>query len=266
MTEEIERFIEEKILLAADTISKYMLANGDITISGTSYTRSKITNNDCLLVYGYSTLVTHILLEAKSKFPDIHVVVVDSRPKYEGKQTLEKLIKHEINCSYVLINGVSFIMNRVSKVILGAHALLANGYVMGPIGASQIALVAKSFNVPVVVCCETYKFCEKVQTDALVNNELGNPFDLLPSQSKTMENEKAVPNEEESVNTSSNENITLLNLIYDVTPPDLISCVITDMGMLPCTSVPVVLRLKNRDLTGLTSRKAKTDAQNENTN
>ena len=41
-------------------------------------------------------------------------------------------------------------MNRVSKVILGAHALMANGYVMGQIGSSQIALVAKSFNVPVV--------------------------------------------------------------------------------------------------------------------
>jgi translation initiation factor eIF-2B subunit delta len=61
---------------------------------------------------------------------------------------------------------------------------------MSTIGSSQIALVAKSFNVPVVVCCETYKFCEKVQTDALVNNELGNPMNLLNFSSKT-QNQKS---------------------------------------------------------------------------
>ncbi|KAL0164317.1 hypothetical protein M9458_040070, partial [Cirrhinus mrigala] len=54
----------------------------------------------------------------------------------------------------------------VSKVFLGAHALLANGYVMSRVGTSQIALVAKAYNVPVLVCCETYKFCERVQTDS----------------------------------------------------------------------------------------------------
>lgn len=58
-------------------------------------------------------------------------------------------------------------------MIVGAHGLLANGYVMSRIGTSIIALVAKSYNVPVLVCCETYKFCDKVLTDAFVTNELG---------------------------------------------------------------------------------------------
>ena len=58
-------------------------------------------------------------------------------------------------------------------MIVGAHGLLANGYVMSRIGTSLIALVAKSYNVPVLVCCETYKFCDKVLTDAFVTNELG---------------------------------------------------------------------------------------------
>lgn len=39
----------------------------------------------------------------------------------------------------------------------------------------------------------------------------------------------------------------LLNLVYDVTPPDFVDLVITDLGMIPCTSVPVVLRVKNVD-------------------
>jgi translation initiation factor eIF-2B subunit delta len=150
LNEEIETFIHEKIILAADTICKYILANSDIVISGTSYSKSKITDDDIILTYGYSSLVLNILLQARHKFPNMQVVVVDSRPRQKGKIMLEQLIKHNINCTYILINGISFIMNRVTKVILGAHALLANGYVMSPIGSSQIALVAKSFNVPVV--------------------------------------------------------------------------------------------------------------------
>ena len=39
--------------------------------------------------------------------------------------------------------------------------------------------------------------------------------------------------------------LSLLNLTYDVTPPDLVSLVITDLCMMPCTSVPVVLRVRN---------------------
>ena len=42
--------------------------------------------------------------------------------------------------------------------------------------------MAKSCNVPVLVCCETYKFSERVQTDSFVFNELGrhsNPSKLF---------------------------------------------------------------------------------------
>ena len=38
--------------------------------------------------------------------------------------------------------------------------------------------------------------------------------------------------------------LTLLNLVYDVTPPEFVSVVITEYGLIPCTSVPVVLRMK----------------------
>lgn len=150
LVEEIDKFVEEKIILAAETINKYILADVNNIISGTSYARSKISDNDTILIFGYSNLVNYILIEAKKRFPNIHVIVVDSRPKYRGKKTLEKLLKYDIECSYILINGISYIMNRVNKVILGAHALLANGYVMAQIGSSQIALVAKAFNVPVI--------------------------------------------------------------------------------------------------------------------
>lgn len=57
--------------------------------------------------------------------------------------------------------------------MLGAHALLANGFVMSRAGSSMVTAAAATRNVPVLICCETYKFCERVQADSFVFNELG---------------------------------------------------------------------------------------------
>jgi translation initiation factor eIF-2B subunit delta len=40
--------------------------------------------------------------------------------------------------------------------------MLANGNVISRVGTSMVAMMARQYNVPVLVCCETYKFSEKV--------------------------------------------------------------------------------------------------------
>uniref|UniRef100_A0A8C2AMB5 Translation initiation factor eIF2B subunit delta n=1 Tax=Cyprinus carpio TaxID=7962 RepID=A0A8C2AMB5_CYPCA len=219
----IDSYINEKIILASEAISKYAI--------------EKISDGDVILVYGCSSLVNHILCKAFEKQRKFRVIVVDSRPRLEGREALRRLVKKGIRCTYVLISALSYILPEVSKVFLGAHALLANGYVMSRVGTSQIALVAKAYNVPVLVCCETYKFCERVQTDSFVSNELDDPDDLIVTRNgkSHLENWQTV------------KSLGLLNLVYDVTPPDFVDLVITDLGMIPCTSVPVVLRVKNVD-------------------
>jgi translation initiation factor eIF-2B subunit delta len=99
---------------------------------------------------------------------------------------------------------------------------------------SKVSLVAKSANKPVIVCCETYKFCERVQTDAIVSNELGDPSQLVFEDSPIANSWKDA------------KKLTVLNINYDITPPDLIALVITELGAIPCTSVPVVLRVKEQ--------------------
>ena len=47
---------------------------------------------------------------------------------------------------------------------------------------------------------------------------------------------------------ASNPKINVLNMTYDVTPPTFISAVITELGILPCTSVAVVIRMQNKQL------------------
>lgn len=50
---------------------------------------------------------------------------------------------------------------------------------MSRVGTAQVALIAKAFNVPVLVACETHKSCERVQTDSIVHNELGKETNVI---------------------------------------------------------------------------------------
>ncbi|KYN02506.1 Translation initiation factor eIF-2B subunit delta [Cyphomyrmex costatus] len=220
----IDTYISEQIQLADKAIS--------LTI------QSKISNGNVILTYGYSSLIHKILVEAHSAGKQFRVVVVDGRPWLEGKEQLRRLAKHGIECSYILINALSFIMPEVSKVFLGAHAILANGAVMSRVGTAQVALMAKAFNVPVLVACETHKSSERVQTDSIVHNELGNADDLVNHQSNGNSKKSLLSN------WRTKKSLNLLNITYDVTPADLVTAVVTELAILPCTSVPVILRIK----------------------
>ncbi|NWI67039.1 EI2BD factor, partial [Todus mexicanus] len=280
LQETIDKYLREKILLAAEAISRSAF--------------EKINDNDVILVYGCSSLVNRTLCDAHvKKGRAFRVIVVDSRPRLEGRETLRRLVRKGIHCTYVMINAISYVLPEVSKVLLGAHALLANGSVMSRVGTSQIALVSKAYNVPVLVCCETYKFCERVQTDSFVSNELGTasvplspprcrpgraalPCRSLPGRGAATRGKGGLGGTEalslplippaaplsaddpddlivlrkgqaQLGGWAENKSLRLLNLVYDVTPPDLVDLVITDLGMIPCTSVPVVLRVKSVD-------------------
>lgn len=79
---------------------------------------------------------------------------------------------------YFVLN-LRIFFSKVSKVLLEANTLLANGYMMADLGSSQIALIARASNKPVLICCETYKFSERVHTDSFVFNEAGNYSSLV---------------------------------------------------------------------------------------
>ncbi|XP_017072996.1 translation initiation factor eIF-2B subunit delta isoform X2 [Drosophila eugracilis] len=214
----IDTYIENQIGKAAQAISGFL--------------QEKITDGDVLLTFACSSLIQFICEEAKRRQVAFRVIVVDSRPGCEGQEMLRRLHAHGIPCTYVLINAVGYVMAEATKVLLGAHALLANGYVMARTGTAQVALVANAHNVPVLVCCETHKFSERFQTDAIVYNELSDPNQLVRGDKCQLNN------------WSAKGKLMPLNLSYDITPPELVSAVVTEVAILPCTSVPVILRIK----------------------
>ncbi|KAF4394304.1 hypothetical protein G4B88_018454 [Cannabis sativa] len=222
---DIDRFISEKIILADKVIVKHAV--------------TKIRDGDILLTYGSSSAVEMILQHAHELGRQFRVVVVDSRPKLEGQLLLRRLVEKGLNCTYTNINAVSYIMHEVTRVFLGASSVLCNGTVYSRVGTACVAMVAHAFRVPVLVCCEAYKFHERVQLDSICSNELGDPDAI-----------SKVPGREETIgldDCAKSEKLQHLNLIYDATPSDYISMIITDYGMVPPTSVPVIVREYRRE-------------------
>jgi len=196
----------------------------------------KIANGDVILTYATSTVVEAVLKQAHDAGKQFRVIVVDSRPKLEGKVLLRKLATHGLRCTYTLLNSISYVMKEVNKIILGAAAMLSNGTVIARVGTSMIGMMAHANNVPVLVCCETYKFHERVQLDSLTSNELGDPTDLTIVDRDDLRYGNVL------AGWKSLSKLKLLNLIYDVTPVNFVSMVITEVGMIPPTSVPAILR------------------------
>ena len=121
---------------------------------------SKIAESDVILTFASSHVVEMILRRAHFEGKAFRLIIVDARPKLEGKELLHRLLRAGIKCTYIHINALSYVMKDVTRVILGAAALLSNGAVIGRVGSAVVALMAKMHNVPLLICCETYKFAE----------------------------------------------------------------------------------------------------------
>lgn len=192
----------------------------DKAISG--HVSCKIVNGDVLLVYGHSEVILKVLLEQKELNKQFRVICVDSRPLLEGKKSLLALREAGIPCTYILLNCISYVMKDVTKVLLGASALMTDGSLLGRVGTACVALTAQRKSV--LVCCETYKISNRVQLESITGNELGDP---------------------NLVYEGKQDNLRMLNLLYDLTPSNYISGIVSEMGIVPPTSVAVLLREMN---------------------
>ena len=111
---------------------------------------------------------------------------------------------------------------------------------------SIIIYITSTFIVLISLACEIsimstlflfYSFIWSFTSVDLLIIHTGDPDDLVYIGNKT-----PYLNDWRDYNS-----LTLLNLVYDVTPPEFISLVITELGLIPCTSVPVVLRMKQAE-------------------
>ena len=243
----IETFISEKIQLADQSIIAF--ASG------------RIAPNDVVLVFASSYTVEQVLLHTMHQGVTFRVIVADAGPKFEGKDLMQRLQQAGLHCSYVYLHALSYVMPEVTKLFLGASSMLLNGTLVARAGTALVCMLAHQHGVPALVCCETYKFAERVLLDSICFNELGDPDELLPEEERA----DAAAREESGVappgaaKSGSGEGekaaggaraadwrdiprLKLLNLMYDATPMKYLTMVVTEVGVIPPTSVPAVIR------------------------
>lgn len=186
-----------------------------------------------------SSLVQKILLHAHSEGKRFSVIVVDSRPLLEGKKLLHALTSTEppIPCTYAFLSALPSVVSEATTVLVGAHSLHSNGAVYSRAGTALVAMMAKAHGVPVVVCCETYKFSETVMLDGFGKNELGTWNSFRSDECIFRGCIQSAPAKFSPSEPKPNLTLEVLNPLYDVTPPASITAVVTEVGMIPPTSI-----------------------------
>ncbi|RAH76217.1 IF-2B-domain-containing protein [Aspergillus japonicus CBS 114.51] len=271
----IDSFIREKITVADQVIA--------------SSAAQKIQDGDVIVTFAGSSIVKQTLLLAHKQGKKFRVSIIDSRPLFEGKSLARTLANAGLDVQYSLVHGISHAIKAASKVFLGAHAMTSNGRLYSRVGTALVAMSAKEraggVEVPVIVCCETVKFTDRVALDSIVVNEIADADELItaePMQQLTglpdpaavtasaADAKKgggggggksaaaaaaAAANAAAESNTlaqsvsspltgwKESANLQLLNIMYDVTPAEYVDMVVTEMGSLPPSAVPIVHRM-----------------------
>jgi len=164
--------------------SRIRMADMIIAESGSKLISNSDEVTDVIMTFAASHVIEMMLKKAFDDGKKFRVVIVDSRPKFEGRALLARLTKYGIDCGYVMLTALNYVLKSVTKVFLGAAGLLSNGSVMSRLGTAVVAMMASNEDIPVIVCCETYKFCERVQLDSICSNQLGNPEELVATKAR----------------------------------------------------------------------------------
>jgi translation initiation factor eIF-2B subunit alpha len=90
----------------------------------------------------------------------------------------ESLNKIGVSCTLILDAAIGPIMEKIDFVLLGAEGVVESGGIINKIGSSTICLCAKSFNKPVYVAVESFKF---VRFYPLNNRDIPDEFKVTNS-------------------------------------------------------------------------------------
>jgi translation initiation factor eIF-2B subunit delta len=191
---------------------------------------TKIEPGDVILTYAASSIVEQTLIQAHKSGTPFSVIVVDSKPLFEGKQLARKLANAGISVRYYLITGSSHAVKDATKVFFGAHAMMSNGRLYSRVGTALVSMLAHSHSLPVIVLCQSVKFTEKVALDSIVGNEVAPAEELLSEAERRdlLPLKSLLPASKTADKAGAEE---------------LKDMVITEYGSLPPSSVPVVHRL-----------------------
>jgi methylthioribose-1-phosphate isomerase len=173
-------------------------------------------NAGALATVAYGTALG-VIRATKESGKNIKVIATETRPVQQGSRLTAFELKHDgIDVSLIPDTAVGYVMSKglVNKVVVGADRILRKGHVFNKIGTYQIALIAKQHKIPFYVAAPLSTF--DLQSD---------PENVIIEQRKADEvthigDKKTAP-----------DGISVINPAFDMTPPELITAIITEAGV-----------------------------------
>jgi len=173
-------------------------------------------NAGALATVGYGTALG-VIRATKESGKNIKVIATETRPVQQGSRLTAFELKHDgIDVSLIPDTAVGYTMANglVNGVVVGADRILQTGHVFNKIGTYQVATMAKQHNIPFYVAAP-------LSTFDLENR----PEDVIIEQRKASEvtgigDKRTAP-----------DGINVINPAFDMTPPELISGIITENGI-----------------------------------
>ncbi|WP_166805044.1 translation initiation factor eIF-2B [Nitrosococcus wardiae] len=173
-----------------------------------------IARQTAALVGRGATVMTHSLSSTVVasfkllKDQGVDAIITESRPLLEGCRLARKLSEWGIATTLITDAQMGLFVGKAKGVVVGADTLLKDGSVINKAGTLLLALAARHQNIPFYVASETFKRVSASPTQAQL--------------------EEKAP---EELALESPPGITLRNIYFDITPPNLISAYITEQGI-----------------------------------
>jgi len=185
-----------------------LIGNGDTVLTQ--------CNAGALATVGYGTALG-VVRAAVEQGKLVKVLVPETRPALQGARlTAFELVRDGIACTLISDTAVGHTMSqgRVDSVIVGADRITKDGYVFNKIGTYQMAVLAQRHSVPFFPAAPRSTF-DLDRTHDMVTIEERGANELVEIRGKRI----------------APRGIPVSNPAFDMTPPELVTAIITDVGV-----------------------------------
>jgi methylthioribose-1-phosphate isomerase len=173
-------------------------------------------NAGALATVGYGTALG-VIRATRDSGKNIKVIATETRPVQQGSRLTAFELKHDgIDVTVIPDTAVGYTMANglVNKIVVGADRVLRTGHVFNKIGTYQVAVIAKRHDIPFYVAAPLSTFdLESDPEDVTI--EQRNPSEVTRIGDKN----------------TAPDGVNVINPAFDMTPPELISGIITEKSI-----------------------------------
>lgn len=173
-------------------------------------------NAGALATVAYGTALG-VIRAVRDSGKNIKVIATETRPVQQGSRLTAFELQHDgIDVSLIPDTAVGYSManNLVNRVVVGADRILRTGHVYNKIGTYQVAMMASQHGIPFYVAAPLSTFDMTSSPDDVIIEQRS------PAEVTRTGDSKTAP-----------DGINVINPAFDVTPPRLISGIITESGV-----------------------------------